>query len=127
MTLIAGKNDYSECGGALEQVPRKAAGSPSLGTFKTQLDEALSNLLSLDLIEAETSSDPFPSTPVHDSDIKPVSSTWKKKSSNFHIFFKGSVILVLLMKDQWGNITFDMSPIIKSHKLHTSIGTKSCQ
>lgn len=79
MTLIAGKNDYSECGGALEQVPRKAARYPSLGTFKTQLDEALSNLLSLDVIQAETSSDPFPSTPVHDSGAKPVISTWKKK------------------------------------------------
>lgn len=50
MTLKAGKRDYHESDEALEQVPREAVGSPSSDIFKTQLDEALSNLLLLDLI-----------------------------------------------------------------------------
>ena len=76
--MIAGTKDYQECDEALEQVPREAVGSPSLEIFKTQLDEALSNLLLLDLIRAEASSRPFPLTSVCGSVMKPISSTWKK-------------------------------------------------
>lgn len=54
------KNNYQECDEALKQVPREAVGSPSLEILKTHLDEALSNLLLLDLIQAVASSGPFP-------------------------------------------------------------------